>query len=107
MGFKTFWKHVFFGYEEDDPELKAAREKYGIEVGDDEDDEEEKERKKAEYDPWDELKDMRMNFFLGNWAARKFRIIGEDKVKKELEELARKREEEAKRKAEKEVEGEG
>ncbi len=103
MGFKSFWKHVIFGYEKDDPELKAAREKHGIEVGKGE--EEEKE-KAEEYDPWDEIRDMRTNFFFGSWATRKYkhRVIGEDKVKKQLAALEKKREEAA---AKKKEEGEG
>ena len=45
------------------------------------------------FDAWEEIDNFKMNFFLGSWATRKFksRIIGEDKVKKELEELERKR----------------
>ena len=96
MGFKSFWKHIIFGYEEDDPELIEARKKYGIETGEEGDDKE-KKKEMEEYDPWDDLRDMRMNFFFGSWATKKYRhrIIGEDKVKKQLEELERKRQEEA------------
>ncbi len=97
MGFKSFWKHVIFGYDKDDPELIAARKKYGIETGVD-DTEEKKERQ--EYDPWDEIRNMRANFFLGSWLTGKYkhRVIGEDKVKKQLEELEKKRQEKAERK---------
>ena len=107
MGFKTFWKHVIFGYEEDDPALIEARKKYGIEVGEEEDEEEKKE-KKEEYDPWDEIRNMRANFFFGSWATKKYkhRVIGEDKVKKQLAELEKKRQEEARKKVQKEK-GEG
>jgi hypothetical protein len=102
MSFKSFWKHVIFGYEDDDPELVAARKKYGIETG--EDDSEEK-KEIMEYNAWDELRDMRMQFFLGRWVTRKFRPVGEEKVKKQLEELEKKRqEEEAVKEAEKEGE---
>lgn len=105
MGFKTFWKHVIFGYAEDDPELIEMRKKYGIETGEEED-EEEKKKERDEYDPWDEIRNMRANFFFGSWATKKYRhrVIGEDKVKKDLEELERKRQEEA---IAKEKEGEG
>ncbi len=99
MGFKSFWKHLIFGYAEDDPELQAAREKLGINM----DEEMKVEDKEAEeYDHWDELRNMRMNFFFGTWATRKYkhRIFGEDKVKKQLAELEKKREEEAAKKEE-------
>jgi hypothetical protein len=48
------------------------------------------------YDAWEEIDNIRMNFFLGSWATKKFKggIIGEEKVKRELEELERKRAEE-------------
>jgi hypothetical protein len=95
MGFKSFWKHVIMGYEKDDPELQAARAKHGIEVGDDDEEEKKKER---EYDAWEEIRNMRSNFFFGSWATRKFRVIGEDKVKRELEALEKKRQEEEERK---------
>jgi hypothetical protein len=55
--------------------------------------EEEKKETAARYDPWEEIDNFKMNFFLGGWATRKFKggVIGEDKVKKELEELEKKR----------------
>jgi hypothetical protein len=48
------------------------------------------------YDAWEEIDNIRMNFFLGGWATKKFKggIIGEDKVRRELEELEKKRAEE-------------
>jgi len=103
MGFKSFIRHVIYGYDDDDPELKAAREKHGIVVGEDK---EEEKKKAEEYDAWDEIRNMRMNFFLGSWATRKYkhRIIGEDKVKRQLAELEKKREKKA---AKKKEEGEG
>ena len=64
---------------------------------------EDKEKKKKdahEYDTWEQIDNYRMNFWLGSWATRKIRPVGEDKVRKELEELARKREEEERKKKE-------
>ncbi len=96
MGFLDFWKKVFSG-EDTDAELKAARARHGITV--DERDEEEEE--KEPYDPWEEVKNARMSFFMGSWASRKFHIIGEDKVKAQLEDLEKKRDEEEKKEKEK------
>jgi uncharacterized caspase-like protein len=93
MGFIDFWKKVFSS-EEDDAELKAARARHGIKV---ETPEEQKKREKAEeeaYDPWEVVRNVRTSFFFGSWASRKFRIVGEDKVKAELEALEKKRKEE-------------
>jgi hypothetical protein len=96
MGFLDFWKKVFSG-EDDDAELKAARARHGItlDAKDDKDEEEEEP-----FDPWEEVRNARTTFFFGSWATRKFRIIGEDKVKRELEELEKKREEEEQRRGE-------
>jgi hypothetical protein len=101
MGFIDFWKKMFSS-EEDDAELKAARARHGIKV---ETPEEQKKREKAEeepWDPWEVVRDVRSSFFFGTWATKKFRIIGEEKVKKELEELEKKRqaEEEERKKGE-------
>ena len=103
MAFKDFWKKIFGSEEDemDDAELNAARARHGIKV---ETPEEQKKRLKEEqepYDPWEEVRNVRSSFFFGSWAAKKFRIVGEDKVKKELEEL------EKKRKAEEAKKGEG
>jgi hypothetical protein len=56
----------------------------------------EEEKEKEEYDPWDEIRNMRMTFWFGSWVTRKFRPIGEDKLKAKLAELEKKRQEEAK-----------
>ncbi len=100
MGFFDFWRRVFEG-EDVDAELKAARARHGINV--DEKDEKEAEEEKEPFDPWEEVSNARVNFFLGSWVNRKFHVIGEDKVKRQLEELERKRqEEEAQQKKEEE-----
>ena len=54
----------------------------------------EEKKEKVEWDAWDEVRNMRMNFWLGTWASRKFRPIGEDKLKAKLAELEKKRQEE-------------
>lgn len=64
------------------------------------DEEKEGEKKVPEYDPWDEIRNLRMNFWMGSWAARKFRPIGEDKLKEKLAEIEKKREEAKKEKGE-------
>lgn len=82
---------------QDEAELDKLRVKHGIVV--DEKLSADKDKEKAEaYDAWEDLRNIRINFFLGSWASRKFRPIGEEKVKKQLEELEKKRQEEAERK---------
>lgn len=102
MGFISFWKRVFIGEIDDDPELRAARSRHNIDVGEEKGqrkgDREEEARKP--YDPWEDIDNMRRNFFMGSWASRKFRVIGEDKLKADLEALERKREEKRKAKEE-------
>jgi hypothetical protein len=102
MGFLSFMKKIIGGEDEDDAELNAARARHGINP----DKLDKKEPKSAqkrfteEYDVWEEIRNIRTNFFIGNWANKKFRVVGEDKVKKQLEELEKKREEEGKQKGE-------
>lgn len=93
MGFLDFWRKVFYG-EEDDAELKAARARHGIKVDAKDEEEEEKET----YDPWEEVRNARLHFFMGSWVSRKFHIIGEEKVKAKLAELEKKREEKERKK---------
>jgi hypothetical protein len=102
MGFISFMKKVLFGADEDDAELRAARARHGIVLDktDTEEARESDEPEKEPYDVWEEVRNMRGTFLFGSWASRKFRIIGEDKVKAELEALEKKREEERKKKEE-------
>jgi hypothetical protein len=105
MGLFSFLKKVWSGDDEVDEEVRAARARHGIVVREDEKSRQELKKPEMEdYDPWEDIRNIRSNFFIGGWAAKKFRIIGEDKVKKQLEELAKKREEEERRRKE---EGEG
>ena len=98
MGFFGFLKNVFSSDGElEDAELKAARARHGITVDPVADDKEEKKTELEAYDPWEEVRNARTNFLMGSWATKKFRIIGEDKVKKELEELEKKRAAEGKK----------
>jgi len=102
MGFGAFLKRVFSlsGGGEDDAELRAARARHGIAVGEKDEKVDKKDEKKyiepEPYDPWEEIRNLRTNFWFGSWVTRKFRVIGEDKVKKELADLEKKREEERK-----------
>ncbi len=99
MGFKSFMKQVIFGHDDDEEAaLRAAREKHGIKV--DEENKVESKVEEGEYDAWEDIRNLRMHFFFGSWATRKFKPIGEEKVKKQLAELEKKREEEARRKEE-------
>jgi hypothetical protein len=91
MGFKDFWKSIFSSdSDENDAELNAARARHGIKV---ETPEEKKKSEKEPYDPWEEVRNARSSFLLGSWATKKFRIVGEDKVKADLEALEKKRKE--------------
>ena len=50
------------------------------------------------YDPWEDIKDLRTSFWIGGWAAKRLRWRpADDKLRTELEEVARKREEKAQR----------
>lgn len=107
MGFFSLIKKVFVDESADDAALDAARARHGIII-------DAKTKAKADkptteeerfienFDAWEELRRFRSYFFLGSWATRKFRPIGEDKVKKQLEDLEKKRQAEAERKQEKE-----
>ena len=103
MGFFSLIKKVFAGESADDAALDAARARHGIKidaktkaVADKPATEE--ERFAENYDVWEELRRFRSYFWMGSWATRKFRPIGEDKVKKQLEDLEKKRQAEAERK---------
>ena len=105
MGLGSFLKKLFdSGYDDDNPRLREARERHGIKL-DEKNINGEDSEKPEPYDPWEDIRNIRSTFLFGGWVSRKFRPIGEDKLKKQLEELDRKREEEAKRKAEQEGEG--
>jgi len=97
MGIKSFLKKVFTSDADEDLELKAARARHNIVV--DEDKKSDKLNRKdvpGPYDAWEEIDNVRRNFLLGSWASRKFRVIGEDKLKADLEALRKKREEDGK-----------
>jgi hypothetical protein len=89
MGFTDFFKKIFNGDEAVDEELRAARERHGI-AGDDSENKDDK-LAREEYDPWDEVRNARTQFYIGSWATKKHRIIGEDKLKADLEALEKKK----------------
>jgi hypothetical protein len=103
MGFLSFVKKWFTGTDVDEAALDAARARHGIKVSQKEKrsvnkSKAEKEPYAPEYDVWEELRYFRSSFFIGRWASRKLRPIGEDKLKKKLAELEKKREEERRKK---------
>lgn len=58
------------------------------------DDDEEGNRKKEsrdDYEVWEEVDNFRMNFFIGGWATKKLKRVGDGKLIKEREEMAKKR----------------
>jgi|PlaIllAssembly_1097288.scaffolds.fasta_scaffold706810_2 hypothetical protein len=92
MGFMDFLKKLTSSDDElNDAELRAARAKHGIRLDTPEEQKKMEQEEKEPYDPWEEVSNARMNFFLGGWATRKFRIVGEDKVKAQLSALEKKR----------------
>ena len=95
-----FFKKLFGSSEDDDAELRAARARHGIDLEDDKKSEKEKSPEDEPYDVWEDLKEMRLSFWVGSWASRKIRKPRLDGLKKELEELERKREAEEKEKGE-------
>jgi hypothetical protein len=107
MSFFSFIKKIFVGEKVDEAALDAARARHGIKIDAKtkaaaDKPTTEAERSMANFDAWEELKHWRSYFFLGGWVTRKFHPIGEDKVKKQLEELEKKRQAEAEQKKEKE-----
>jgi hypothetical protein len=101
MGFWLNIKRIFSLSGQDEAELDRLRAKHGINVNEKDTTGREIKNKPGteEYDPWEDIRNIRTNFYLGGWVTRKFRPIGEEKVKKQLEELEKKRQEEAERKA--------
>lgn len=106
MGFFSFLKKVFAGESADEAELEDARRRHGIVLTKEQKAEAnkpttEEQRFASEYDAWEEIDRYRMTFFIGGWLSRKFHPIGEDKVKRELEKVEKKRQEQARKKANK------
>jgi hypothetical protein len=103
MGFFSLIKKIFAGESADEEELDAARARHGIKLTDKEKVDAKKPTTEAErfaenYDVWEEIDRFRSTFLIGGWAARKFHPIGEEKVKRDLERLERKRQKETERK---------
>ncbi|MCJ7605172.1 MAG: hypothetical protein MUO19_03960 [Dehalococcoidales bacterium] len=106
-----FWTKLL-GREEEpvSDAVKAGRERHGIEV----EEPEKKEKKKWQplqeepYDPWEEIRNIRSSFFIGNWARRRFKWIPDkDGLQADLEKAQLKREEKARKKEEKKQGKEG
>jgi hypothetical protein len=99
----SFWltlKKIFSLGGENEAELQSLRAKHGIDVKSKEEilREDKSEPSTPDYDPWEEIRNLRMNFLVGRWVTRKFRPIGEEKLKRDLEKIAKEREEEERRK---------
>jgi hypothetical protein len=106
MGFFSLIKKVFAGESADEEELNAMRLRHGVVLTEKEKAEADKklteeERFVAGYDAWEEIDRYRMTFLIGGWLTKRFRPIGEEKVKRDLEKLEKKRQEEARKKANK------
>ncbi|MFA5309733.1 MAG: hypothetical protein WC370_09670 [Dehalococcoidales bacterium] len=106
MGLFSFFRNMFSGEDEDERELDAARARHGIVVDERPElkNKPEAERFAENYDVWEDIDRYRSTFFFGGYLAKKFRPVGEEKVRKQLAELEQKRlADEAKKK----LEGEG
>jgi len=101
MGFWASFKRIFSSGGEDEAELQQLRAKHGIDTAPKKEimKEIKNEPGSKEYDVWEDLNNYRSVFWMGSWATKKFKFrpIGEEKVKKQLEALEKKREEEGKR----------
>lgn len=105
MGF--FKKLLGLEEEEVSEEIKAARERHNIKVEEPQQlnvrrNSREDRDERDEYDAWEELRNIRTNFFLGSWASRRYRRLthNDNKLKEELERVAKEREEKERRKEE-------
>jgi hypothetical protein len=102
MSFWSALKKIFSLSGKDEAELAALREKHGIDVKSKEEilQEIKNDPRSSDYDPWEEVRNIRTYFYLGSWVTRKFKFrpVGEEKLKRDLERLAKKREEEEARK---------
>ena len=93
MGFLSSIREFFAPQKTDDEELARLRSKHGIKIEDPGTIKKKEAKEMAEaYDPWEEVRHVRSNFFMGSWVSHKIGIIGEDKVKKQLADLEKKRE---------------
>jgi hypothetical protein len=106
MGFLSFFKNLFASEDTDEAALNAARRRHGVITAEEEKDAALKQTREVqrfakEYDVWEDIDQYRWTFLLGGWVAKKIHPIGEDKVKRDLEKLEKKRrEEEARKKGE-------
>jgi hypothetical protein len=102
MGLWSALKRIFSLSGEDEAELAKLREKHGINTATREATLQEikNEPGAKDYDVWEDLRNYRSTFWVGSWATKKFKFrpVGEEKVKQQLEALAKKREEEEARK---------
>ncbi len=103
-----FFKKLFSDEEEVSEEIKAARERHGIQTGEvivpESENVDEAGRRRWEkrldkpanevYDPWEQVREVRYQFFVGGLYRRHPRPeTNHDAIRKELEEATRKREE--------------
>jgi len=102
MGFWTSVKKIFSLSGEDDVELEKLREKHGINTAPKEVvlKEIKNEPGSKDYDVWEDIRNYRSTFWMGSWATKKFKFrpVGEEKLKKDLEKIEKEREEEERRK---------
>ncbi len=93
-----FWKKLFGDEEKMREDIQAARERHGI-SGEETGDTKTCEQPKPVYDPWEDVRNARMNFFFGRWASRNvFHRFNDDALKADLDKVARQREEKQRQK---------
>lgn len=83
----------------DDEKLREARARHlgdldEPETGAEDKFKDEQTRLADNFDVWEEIDNMRTSFFFGRYLSRKIKMPRSDKLKKELEELDRKKQEE-------------
>ena len=103
MGFWSSIKKIFSLKGEDEAELERLREKHGIKTAPKEATLKEikNEPGSKDYDVWEDIRNYRSTFWMGSWATKKFKFrpIGEEKLKRDLEKLEKEREEKEGRKS--------
>jgi hypothetical protein len=97
MGFLSFLKKVFTGEDIEETQLNAARRRHGVITKEEEEaalnENLEAQRFAKEYDVWEDIDRYRWSFFVGGWVAKKIHPIGEEKLKRDLEAIEKKRRE--------------
>ncbi len=95
MGFWSSLKRIFGSGCEDDIELERLRTKHGINATAETKDTAPKSTDPGspDFDPWEDIRNYRMDLFMGKWAMGKIRSSRDrdEKIKQEIEDIRKKR----------------